>query len=218
MKTKICGIRSYEDAMTAIDAGADAVGFLVGITHTAEDKITKEEARSVIKKIPPFVSSVMVTHLTNPDEIIKLANYLGVNVVQIHDYIPPEAVRIVHRGLPHCKIIKAIHILDEETALNLLRDFEAECDAVLLDSRTEDRLGGTGLVHDWRISKKIVQNSSTPVILAGGLTPENVFDAVLTVRPYAVDVNSGVETDGYKNHDKVFRFVETAKKAGRKEL
>ena len=213
MRTKICGIRSLSDAQTAISAGANAVGFLVGITHLAEDKISKEDAKDIIAKLPPFVSSVMVTHLPDRNEIIESAKYLGVNTVQIHDYIPPCDVLFVKENLPFCKIIKAIHVINKEDALKMVEDFEGVCDALLLDSRTADRLGGTGKTHDWNISQEIVAKSRVPVILAGGLNENNVYDAVKKVKPYGVDVNSGVENGGWKSYEKVFKFIHDAETA-----
>jgi len=213
MRTKICGIRNMSDAQTAIRAGANAVGFLVGITHLAEDKISKEDAKEIISLLPPFVSTVMVTHLTDKKEIVELAEYLGVTTVQIHDYIPPSDVLFVKENLPFCKIIKAVHVIDKEKAFEMVKDFECVCDALLLDSRTKDRLGGTGITHDWNISREIVAKSKVPVILAGGLTEKNVYDAVKKVKPFGVDVNSGVEDNGWKSYEKVLKFVEDSKTA-----
>lgn len=213
MRVKVCGIRNWEDASTAVEAGADAVGFLVGITHLAEDKIDSDSAKAVIQRLPPFVSSVLVTHLTNSDEILELANFLNVTTIQIHDYIPPEQVLYVKRQLPKCKIIKAVHVSGEAETLELTQSFQKSCDALLLDSRTKDRLGGTGLTHDWNISRKVVERSALPVILAGGLTHENVYQAVEKIRPFGVDANSGIETDGWKDAGKVRRFVLNAYKA-----
>lgn len=213
MRAKVCGIRNYDDAMTAVSAGADAVGFLVGITHLAEDKISKEDALDIIKRLPPFVSTVLVTHLTDRDEIIELAKFLTVNTVQIHDYVSPEDVQYVKDKLPYCKILKAVHVLNEDEAVKMAEEFQECCDALLLDSRTKDRLGGTGLTHDWNISRKIVEGSKIPVILAGGLTPDNTYDAVKKVHPFGIDANSGVETDGYKSFEKIKAYIDNAKRA-----
>jgi len=194
-------------------ADANAVGFLVGLTHLAEDKIHKDDAKAIIAQLPPFVSSVLVTHLTDRDEIIALATELRVNTIQIHDYMSPADIIFVRKKMANCKIIKAIHIIDEAEAIQMMHDFEYTCDALLLDSRTKGRLGGTGLVHDWNISKHIVSESKIPVILAGGLTEKNVFDAVKKTMPFGVDVNSGVETDGWKNYAKVKEFISEAHRA-----
>ncbi len=213
MKAKVCGIRNYEDAMTAISAGASAVGFLVGITHLAEDKISKEDAKDIIDRLPPFVSRVLVTHLTDKHEIVELAQYLGVDTIQIHDYIPPEDVDYVKEKLPYCKVIKAIHVIDRKEAFEMLGDFEGHCDAILLDSRTKDRLGGTGITHDWNISREIVEKANCPVILAGGLNDTNTYEAVKKVHPYAIDANSGVEVDGYKSFRKIKAYIDNAVRA-----
>jgi len=192
MRTKICGIRNEKDALVAIKAGANAVGFLVGITHVAEDKINEKEAQDIIFNLPPFISSVMVTHLTKKEDIVDLAKYLNVNTIQIHDYIPPADVIYVRNKMGNCKIIKAIHVMEEHESLEMMHSFESTCDALLLDSRTKDRLGGTGMVHDWNISKKIISLSKIPVILAGGLTDENVYDAVVKTTPFGV-----IRTEAY---------------------
>ncbi|MCL2466578.1 MAG: phosphoribosylanthranilate isomerase [Micrococcales bacterium] len=213
MRVKICGIRNSEDAGIALRAGADAVGFLVGMTHLAEDKVDPDCARSIIGSLPPFVSRVLVTHLTDESEIVDLAASLRVDTVQIHDYVPPESVARIRTCLPACKVIKAVHVVTEAETLQMMRDFEPVSDALLLDSRTVDRLGGTGLVHDWTISAQVVRLAQVPVILAGGLTDQNVYDAVAQTRPFGVDVNSGVEVDGWKDFDKVQTFVSEARRA-----
>lgn len=216
MRVKVCGIRNLNDALTALRSGADALGFLVGITHLAEDKIPAEDAAKIIAQLPPFVSTVMVTHLTDRDEIVSVAKELNVTTVQIHDYISPDDVAYVKEQLPMCKVIKAVHIQDEQRALELMHSFEPVCDALLLDSRTKSRLGGTGIVCDWDICRKIVDECQIPVILAGGLTADNVAEAVRKTRPYGVDANSGLETpDGWKDADKIRRFVANAAAAAR---
>ena len=213
MKVKICGIRHQDDAKVALDAGADALGFLVGITHLAEDKIRKEEAKAIIESLPPLVSPVAVTHLTDVREIIDLIIYLGVSTVQIHDYIGPKEVKTIRENLPGVKIIKSVHV-EGENAIEMAKLFEPYAHAILLDSRTTDRLGGTGITHDWDISARLVKSIRIPVILAGGLTPGNVFEAACKVKPYGVDVNSGVEDiKGNKNFSKVQLFIGEAMRA-----
>ncbi len=212
MRTKICGINDKDDMARALSAGASALGFLVGITHVAEDKVDLDTARHLISIMPPFTTSVAVTHLTNAEDISELVSYIMPTTVQIHDYMPPEEVRQVREALPGIKIIKAIHVTGPES-LDLARSFEPVVDALLLDSRTANRLGGTGLTHDWDLSSLIVQNSRIPVILAGGLNPENVYQAVKKVHPFAVDVNSGVETNQKKDYQKIIKFICEANQA-----
>lgn len=215
MRAKICGINTWENARIALDCGADALGFLVGITHLAEDKIEVEDAKKIIDKLPPFVSTVTVTHLQDPKKIVEMCKYLGVTTLQIHDYISPEEVAFCKEELKLVKIIKAVHVLDgnKQGTIDMAHSFEKVADALLLDSRTAERLGGTGKTHDWNISKEIVEQLNIPVMLAGGLTDQNVYDAVKKVRPYAVDVNSGVEIAGDKDWDKVYGFITNAKRA-----
>lgn len=215
MRTKICGINSWENAKIALDCGADALGFLVGITHLAEDKIDFDDAKRIIKRLPPFVSTVAVTHLQDTEAIIEMCKYLNVTTLQIHDYISPEAVEICRKELPGVKVIKAIHVIndDMEGTIKLANSFKNSADALLLDSRTAERLGGTGKTHNWNISKMIVEQMEIPVILAGGLTNLNVYDAVKMVKPYAVDVNSGVETNADKDPHKVIEFILNARRA-----
>jgi phosphoribosylanthranilate isomerase len=213
MKVKICGIRNQDDAKVALNAGADALGFLVGITHLAEDKISNEEAKVIIESLPPLVITVAVTHLTDVQKIIDLAMYLGVNTLQIHDYIGPKEVKTIKENLPGVKIIKGVHV-EGEDAIEMAKLFEPYAHAILLDSRTAGRLGGTGITHDWDISARLVKSIKIPVILAGGLTPGNVYEAVCKVKPYAVDVNSGVEDiKGNKNFSKVQLFIGEARRA-----
>lgn len=215
MRAKICGINTWENARIALDCGADALGFLVGITHLAEDKIEVEDAKKIIDKLPPFVSTVAVTHLQDPKKIVEMCKYLGATTLQIHDYISPEEVAFCKEELKLVKIIKAVHVLDgdKQGTIDMAHSFEKVADALLLDSRTAERLGGTGKTHDWNISKEIVEQLNIPVMLAGGLTDQNVYDAVKKVRPYAVDVNSGVEIAGDKDWNKVYGFITNAKRA-----
>lgn len=214
MRIKVCGIRNLSDALTCIAAGVDALGFLVGITHVAEDKIDPTEARKLIAQLPPFVNTVAVTHLTNPYEIREIVLTTGTDTVQLHADILPEHIAVLRQLLPQHKLIKCVHISGKE-AIEAAKLWEPLVDALLLDSRTKERLGGTGLVHDWRISREIVEQSKKPVILAGGLTPENVADAIAVVRPYAVDANSGLEDSvGQKDAAKVRAFVTRSRSVG----
>ncbi len=215
MKIKICGINTQKNADIAVSCGADALGFLVGITHLAEDKIAIEDAKKIISSIAGKCKSVAVTHLTDTKSILDLCDYLSPDILQIHDYIPPEQVSLIKSQIPKISVVKAVHIIngEGEDAVLKAKSFQNVCDAVLLDSRTADRLGGTGITHDWNISRRIASELEIPVVLAGGLNSENVYDAVKTVRPFAVDVNSGVETNGDKDAEKILKFIENAKKA-----
>ena len=212
MKVKICGINSLEDALLAIDCGADALGFLVGITHLAEDKVSSEEANNIIKKIPPFVNRVAVTHLTDADSVVKLLGTLQVDTLQLHDKISIEDIIKIREAQSHLKIIKSVSVVDSSSIEYAQTFCGGAVDALLLDSRTELRLGGTGITHDWNISREIVDKVNLPVILAGGLNPLNLEEAIKKVRPYAVDVNSGVELNSLKDRDRLTEFINIVRK------
>lgn len=209
MKAKICGINSLSEMKIALDSGADAIGFLVGITHLAEDKIDIPTACELSKRVPPFVSSVAVTHLQTAMDIISLLKQLKVDTVQLHNDIDLTEIVKIRKALPYLKIIKSVSITGKESVL-IARKYVGYADGIILDSRTKERLGGTGITHDWSISRTIVEESPIPVILAGGLTPNNLREAIETVHPYAVDVNSGVETKQKKDLEKVKQFVQIA--------
>jgi phosphoribosylanthranilate isomerase len=217
-RVKICGIRSMVDLKIAIDSGADAVGFISGVTLRSEDALTPEQAAELVAATPPYVSTVLVTHLERPEEILGLAEMVGVDIIQVHGLVSCETLGIVF-GQSHGRrrITRAVHVTGQESVDEAAQAVGA-CHAVHLDSRTADRLGGTGRTHDWSISRRIVDALAPvtlPVILAGGLRADNVADAVKVVRPFAVDVNSGVE-DQYGNKDArlSFRFVAAARSAG----
>ncbi|MGX1807016.1 phosphoribosylanthranilate isomerase [Nocardia sp. NPDC055321] len=213
VRAKICGIRSESDLTIAVAAGADAVGFICGVTHLSEDALTSEQARALVRRTPPFVTRTLVTHLEDPAEILSLADDLGVDAVQVHGLVSDDTVRRVRAGARGRAVLRAVHVTGPE-AVDTAARIAADCDGILLDSRTGDRLGGTGLVHDWSISAAIVRalaGSGCRVILAGGLDPGNLTAAIRAVRPFAVDVNTGVESPGGdKSFDACARFVSLA--------
>jgi phosphoribosylanthranilate isomerase len=213
VRAKICGIRSDTDLLTAVAAGADAVGFICGVTHFSEDALDEAEAQRLSSLTPPFVNRVLVTHLEEAEAIVELANQLNVDTIQVHGLVTQSTLHHVRRLARDRRIVKAVHVTGSD-AVDMARTAAEDCDAVLLDSRTADRLGGTGLTHDWSISAAIVRaltELGRPVILAGGLTADNVTEAVNIVAPYAVDANSGVETSaGDKDAAACAAFVSAA--------
>lgn len=213
MKVKICGIKKIEDALEAINYGADALGFLVGQKHNSVDFIDKDHAKNMVENLPPFYSSVLVTHLTDNEEIIYLASYIGVTTIQFHGDSSPEDIVYVKQRLPYIKVIKSVHVKNEKS-IEEIQNYLKSADAILLDSIniTTDQVGGTGMTHDWNISKLIVDMYKIPIILAGGLNPSNVKEAINKVSPYGVDVNSGVKgLDGFKDCEKLKSFIYNAK-------
>lgn len=216
MRTKICGIRSQDDLRIALRAGADAIGLICGINHRSEDEVTPEVARQLTAAAPPFVSTVLVTHRDTPEEILELADLTGVSTIQVHGIVTLDTLKQVRERAGSRKVLKVIHVSGDDAIEEALEAAEY-CDGLLLDSRSKDRLGGTGQTHDWSISRRIVEAVEavgTPVILAGGLNPDNVAAAVEQVRPYGVDVNSGVDdAAGDKSPERCRGFVLGAKQS-----
>ena len=211
---KICGLRDQAEATLAWRAGATALGFLVGLTHLAADAVDDAQAARIVQQLPIEVEAVMVTHLTDAAEIARRGQNIGVRTIQVHGALPVAGLGDLRRMLPAVRLIKAVHITGE-AALEDALSYASVVDALLLDSRTADRLGGTGRTHDWSISRRIVAAvAPLPVYLAGGLTPDNVAGAVRAVAPAGVDVNSGVEdAAGNKDPRRMRAFVANARQA-----
>jgi len=210
VRVKICGITREEDLAVAVAAGADAVGFLVGVPSSPRN-LTLERAEMLLRQVPIFVDRVVVTAPQSIDELAELCEGLKPTAIQIHGKKNFDASEIRER-IKNIRLIKTVYVTEDalnEAAIEELKTF----DAVLLDSFTRGQYGGTGRVHDWTISRQIREAvAPLPVILAGGLKPRNVKEAVQTVQPYAVDVASGVELrPAVKDHEKIRAFVENAK-------
>jgi len=209
VRVKICGITRKEDLDAAAAAGADAVGFVVGAASSPRN-LSLNEAERLIRQVPPFVKSVLVTV---PRSIDDFAAYekLNPDVIQIHGE-NLHAAAPVRLKLPNTLLIGAVNA-QHATDLGAVSRMSKLFDAVLLDSFADGRYGGTGVVHDWELSKRVKQViQPKPLILAGGLNPENVAEAVRTVEPYAVDVSSGVEQQlGIKSNQKIVEFIKNAK-------
>ncbi len=200
VRVKICGITRLEDAVAAVDAGADALGF---IFHRKSPRyIRPEDAGAIASALPPFVSTVGVFVDAGQDEVSATIRAAGLDVVQLHGDEDTSYCSMFPR------VIKALRVKGPEVIERLS---EYSCvSAFLLDTYHPDAHGGTGEVFDWDIAAKAV--ATHRIILAGGLTPDNIAEAVQKVRPYAVDVSSGVEAaPGYKDHAKVREFIKRAK-------
>jgi phosphoribosylanthranilate isomerase len=210
VRVKICGITRKEDLDAAATAGADAVGFVVGATASPRN-ISLEKAEKLFRQVPPFVKSVLVTVPTSIDELAETCRKLNPDAVQIHGENLRNAALIPEK-LPNTPLIRAVNA-NSPDALEAASAASKVFDAVLLDSLANGRYGGTGIVHDWKLGKLIRHViHPIPLILAGGLNPENVAEAVRVVQPYAVDVSSGVELQpGSKDNQKMIDFVKNAK-------
>jgi len=196
MRIKICGIRNESDLKAALSASPDAVGFLVGQVHPSPDFILACTARRLARSLPPFVQPWLVTHLSKPEEILDLADAAAIHNIQLHGESTPEEVSAIRDALPPCaKLVRAVHPEPQDTFFEYA-DFVPFINAFLIDTLNPKtgQVGGTGLIGNWSRAARFVQESPLPVILAGGLTPVNVVRAIERVRPYAVDVNTGVKT------------------------
>jgi phosphoribosylanthranilate isomerase len=199
VKVKICGITNIDDALAAVTYGADALGFV--FYKGSPRYITPDDAREIIMKLPPFITTVGVFVDEKPTKVEKILKHTGIDIAQLHGNEPPEACTISKR------VIKAIRV-KELSDLEPLRHYKVS--AFLLDTYTPEKLGGTGQIFNWDIAVDAKQFGR--IILAGGLTPENINQAVQWVRPYAVDVSSGVEEEkGKKDHKKLKLFIQKAK-------
>ena len=212
MRIKFCGTTSPMDVQCAIDAGCDALGFIMGVTHQSSDVVTPAEAAEMVRRLPPFIEPVAVTHLQGTDDLINLVRDSRCTTLQIQDAIEPSEMDTIRDALPFAKIVKAVHVIDE-SAIKVGKLYEPYADALILDSRTREKIGGTGIPHDWNISATIVANSAIPVILAGGLTPGNVAEAIRRVRPYGVDVHTGIKRDSVRDPEKTLMFAREARGA-----
>jgi phosphoribosylanthranilate isomerase len=202
VKVKICGITNYQDAYNAVKLGVHALGFIFA---PSPRKITPEKAREIICAISPFVKTVGVFVNEDPDTIRKIIQFCGLDLVQLHGDESPD---LCHELMPYS--IKAFRPKNEDS-LSSIRPYVGRIRALLFDTYSEEKRGGTGKTFDWDLAIK-GKELGMPVILSGGLTPSNIEQAISTVRPFAVDVNSGVEeSPAKKSPDLMKRLMETIK-------
>ncbi|UCD73267.1 MAG: phosphoribosylanthranilate isomerase [Candidatus Bathyarchaeota archaeon] len=210
VRIKVCGITREENLKIAVSAGVEAIGFIVGVPSSPRN-LTVEEVKRLMHKIPIFIDRVAVLVLDDIDQSIEICETLHPSAIQVHGGSPSLVARF-HREMEGIPMIRAVDAKSGD-ATNNAQEAARLFDAVLLDSLNEKKLGGTGSVHDWNVSRDIAEMiQPKPLILAGGLTPENVKEAVSIVKPYAVDVSSGIEASpGVKDPRKIIEFVERAK-------
>jgi phosphoribosylanthranilate isomerase len=208
VRVKVCGITNREDLEVAVDAGADALGFVVDVPESPRS-ISLDRARDLVEATPPFVQGVLVSVFDTVDRLETLCSCLAPDAVQVTGTLPRDAICEQFRGI---QVIHAVAVNDQagEVLPSAVR-----CDAVLTDSCVPGAHGGTGKPHNWDVSRAIKELiAPTPLILAGGLTPGNVRAAIETVRPYAVDVSSGVEARaGIKDPAKIRAFIRAVTEA-----
>lgn len=203
VRVKICGITRAEDALAAAEAGADALGFM--LFKSSPRCVTPAQTSAIIRALPPFIARVGVFVNPSESEVHSAIAGCGIDTLQFHGEEPPEFCR--QFGL---RVVKAVRVHDAES-LKSLAAFSSE--TWLLDSFVAGRHGGTGVVFNWDLAAAAVKQGRR-VILAGGLTPENAAEAVRRVRPYALDVSSGVESaPGIKDVKKVRAFIAAVQNA-----
>jgi phosphoribosylanthranilate isomerase len=207
-RVKICCISSVKEAQIAIRHGAAALG-LVSAMPSGPGVIAEETIAEIVATVPPGIATFLLTSQRDADSIIAQQRRCRVNTLQLCDSVEPGCHAKLRARLPGIALVQVIHVTGPESVDEAV-SVVGNVDALLLDSGNQKlavkELGGTGRTHDWRISRQIVEAVRVPVFLAGGLTPENVATAIREVRPFGVDVCSGLRTDGNLDEERVRQF------------
>ena len=209
-RVKICCIQDLTEAWLAIQQGASALG-LVSEMPSGPGPISEERIAAVAAQLPPALGVFLLTCKQDADSIIEQQRRCRVNTIQLVDRVTPGVYAKLREALPGVSLVQVIHVMDE-TAVDEARRIAPLVHGILLDSGNPNlprkELGGTGRTHNWAISRQIVDGISKPVFLAGGLRASNVAEAISVVQPYAVDVCSGVRTNGRLDVAKLKAFFE----------
>lgn len=216
---QVAGVIDQEEADLLINNGIDFLGFPLRLPVNKED-LTEEAAAKIIKNLSPPNYGIVISYSSTAEEAIELCEKLGTHIIQLHGKISTSELEKLKSQKPGIEIIKSLVITENnfEDLEQTLQEIEDLVDAFITDTfdPTTGASGATGKTHDWKISKKIVELSSKPVILAGGLNPENVYDAISQVKPAGVDVHTGVEDkSGRKSKKLVKKFLQEARRAFR---
>ncbi len=214
---QIAGVIDKEEAKLLIDCGVKYLGFPLRLPVHKED-LSEEYAAEIIADFPDDVHGILITYLDKASEIKELMDKLNCSIVQLHGTIEKEELLKLKTIFPNISIIKSLVVgkYSFDELKNLVESLSDLCNAFITDTfdPSTGASGATGKTHDWTISRKLVELSEKPVILAGGLNEDNVYDAILNVRPAGVDSHTGVENkDGRKDKTKVSLFLEMANKA-----
>jgi phosphoribosylanthranilate isomerase len=207
-RVKICCIQSHDEAMMAVRYGVSAVG-LVSVLPPAPGSLPEARIADIAARLPPGVASFLVTLCQEGKTIIAQQRRCRVNTVQLGDGLMDDTYQELRAALPGIQIVQVIPVTGAEALQEALR-VAPQVDGLVLDSASREQphkaAGGTGRTHDWHISRRICDAVEVPVFLAGGLTPMNVAEAIRQVRPYGVDLCTGVRTDGRLDEEKVRAF------------
>jgi len=214
VRIKICCMASIEEARMAIEAGASAVG-LVGKMPSGPGPIPDALIAAIARSVPPPISTFLLTSEQTTEGIASHYLRVRTSTIQIVDAVSDDTLKELRRRLPGVKLVPVVHVTGKESLEEALR-LAPHADALLLDSGRPNlavkELGGTGRTHDWRLSRRIRDSISCPVFLAGGLGPGNVAEAIRAVHPFAVDVCSGVRTNGALDAGKLRAFCHAVAK------
>ena len=206
VRVKICGVTNRGDLRAVERAGADAVGIIAAVSVDTPRAVSTDEAAALSDAASPFLTTTLVTMPESVADALETADAVEPSVPQIHGEFTPAEFRSIRESTP-ARLIGVVDAAKPDRA----RAVAPAVDAVLMDSVDDAGAGGTGETHDWAATAEVAATVDAPVVLAGGLTPNNVAEAVETVRPFAVDVASGVErSGGRKDHDAVRAFVANA--------
>jgi len=215
-RVKICCIRSVEEAALAIECGASALG-LVSDMPSGPGVISNERIAEIAAIVPPGIGTFLLTSRQRVADIIEQQRFCRTNTIQICDHLTLGTHRDLKEALPGISVVQVVHVTGPESVEEAAR-VAPHVDAILLDSGNQKlavkELGGTGRIHDWTLSRAIRERIGIPLFLAGGLTPENVAEAIDEVGPFGLDVCSGVRTDGQLDAAKLKRFFAVVRSAG----
>ena len=215
---QVAGVRDAAEARLLLASGVRGLGFPLRLAVHAPDQ-TEAAAAALIRTLPPEAVPVLITYLDRAETALELARFLGVRAIQLHGAIAPAELAALRAAAPELALIKSLVLRPDQAAppLDELRRLEPWADAFITDTfdPATGASGATGKTHDWRLSRALAGATRKPVILAGGLTPDNVGAAIRTVQPAGVDVHTGVEnpTTGAKCPDRLRAFVEQARAA-----
>ena len=208
-RLKVCCIQDVEEARLAVRLGASALG-LVSAMPSGPGVIAEETIVAVARMVPPPVASFLLTSRQDAAAIVEQQRRTRVSTLQICDRLEGGALRELREALPGIALVQVVHVVGPESIEEAVA-VAGEADAILLDSGDPSlavkELGGTGRRHDWRLSRRIRESVPVPIFLAGGLRPENVQEAIAEVGPFALDVCSGVRTDGRLDAHKLERLM-----------
>ena len=207
-RVKVCCVASVEEARAAVECGASAVG-LVSEMPSGPGVIGEELIAEIAARVPPPVATFLLTCEQDAEAIVAQQRRCRTNTLQLCDRVPAQVYGELRARLPGVALVQVVHVTGEESFAEAL-NVAPHVDALLLDSGNQNlavkELGGTGRTHDWRLSRRVVEAAPVPVFLAGGLRPENVAEAVAAVRPFGLDVCSGVRTGGRLDAGKLKRL------------